>query len=383
MISASVRRRRACSARRRAESRAGRPGNREYRERRRRARGERFGVGVERCRLAAPLDQIRITGVGVSQRSGPDLPDDVRGRADAAGGADAPQIDSQRQLFARPRVLRACRPSQSTRFGRTRERSQWSGTATRRHPRRAAPSAAPNRWSYPRWVAVASSARSAASSSAAGSARASVSALEMRIEHPQRVALEQPQARRLRPASARAVMLVIDDGVGSEPDLVAEEPQPPAELDVLVVGERPLVPAAGIEKHLALHQHRRAAGKQQRRFPSRREPCRRADVMLKTASLEVHGSTAEINQLAVPVENAAADARRALSRGDRQQLGQPVGMDARVVVEKHQVFTGRGAGPDVVGGRESQVRAIADDAGARIGALRPRWSDPRSIRCRR
>ena len=193
--------------------------------------------------------------------------------------------------------------------------------------------------------------------------------LEVRIDHAQRVALDQAQARRLRPASTGAVMLVMDDRVGSEPDLVAEQPQPPAELDIFVVGERPLVPGAGVEKHVARHQHRRAARKQQRRLPPRREPGRIADVMLKAAPFEAHGSATEINQLAVPVENAAADARGLVSCGHGQKLAEPVGMDARVVVEKHQVLAARGACPDVVGGRESEVRTVADDAGARIGAL--------------
>ena len=76
--------------------------------------------------------------------------------------------------------------------------------------------------------------------------------LEQLVEHAQRIALVQPNARRLRPSSRRAMMLVVDDGARREPDVVTEEIQPPAELDVLVVRERPFVPRARVDEHGAI-----------------------------------------------------------------------------------------------------------------------------------
>ena len=56
-------------------------------------------------------------------------------------------------------------------------------------------------------------------------------------QNPKGIALVQSEPRRLRPRARCAVVLVIDDRSRREPHLVAKQPQPPAELDVLVVRE--------------------------------------------------------------------------------------------------------------------------------------------------
>ncbi len=76
-------------------------------------------------------------------------------------------------------------------------------------------------------------------------------------------------------------MLVVDDRTRRQPHLVAQHVQPPAELDVLVVGERTLVPPADLGEHGTIDQHGAAARKQQRLFLRGEAIDRRAVIELK------------------------------------------------------------------------------------------------------
>src|SRR5689334_24322131 len=94
-----------------------------------------------------------------------------------------------------------------------------------------------------------------------------------------------------------------------------------------------------------------------------------ADVDLEPAALTVHYATDKIDGIAVPRENAAGDTGRLPSRGGLHHFFEPSRIDACVVVQKGNILPSRGARPDVVAGREADVRRVPNDTGARIQAL--------------
>ena len=101
---------------------------------------------------------------------------------------------------------------------------------------------------------------------AAGSTRCECGGFIVLVDHRQRIALEKTQPLAERPPRRRAVDPVIGHRRRREDDALAEEIQPPAEIDVLEVGEEILVEAASVEEGRAGEQRGSGAGGQQRSF---------------------------------------------------------------------------------------------------------------------
>src|SRR5262249_25970476 len=125
----------------------------------------------------------------------------------------------------------------------------------------------------------------------------------------QRVALVQKARQVPRQSSGAAVMSVKDPRGAGQSDLVAGEPQAPAQVDVLVVGEVRGIESAEVEIDGARDQHRSAAGEEQVAHPADHLLVNRAaKVLLPGEAVKVDASFDEVDLRSVPVEDHAPDA---------------------------------------------------------------------------
>ena len=189
--------------------------------------------------------------------------------------------------------------------------------------------------------------------------------LEQRIDHPQRIALEGAHARRALGAGS-AVMLVMHHGLRREPDLVAEHPQPPPELDVLVIGKRRLVPTAAGFEDIAAKQHRGAASEQQRTLFEHDFLDRQIVALREAAAFEVDQPAGEVHALACPVDDERTNRGGVAAIRHVHHRVQPIGFDSGVVVQEHQPVAGGDPRAGVVAAGEAQVLPRAHHPHARV-----------------
>ena len=166
----------------------------------------------------------------------------------------------------------------------------------------------------------------------------------------QGVALEQqPRLVGVHRAGGRVVAMV-GDRLGIEHHLVAADPQPPAQIHILEVGEVIVVEAADLQEHLAIDQHRAAVGEQQRLLAGVQPVGGHAKERLRAEAVEVHAAHHEVDRLAIPAQHARGHTGHALvapALGQLDQLRQPIGRGARVVIQQRQVIAaGLPARPD-------------------------------------
>ena len=205
------------------------------------------------------------------------------------------------------------------------------------------------------------------------------------VERAERVALVQPHPRRLRPSRPTC-----RDACGRRPRRartrpgVAQQIQSPAQLDVLVVGERALVPAARRRKNTARSISIAQPQANSSGFSSSaRLSAGRVVVELKPLALKVHRAADEIVLPAGPVEDAARHGGRTPATRGCHQLEQPVGTHTRVVVEKDEVIAGRRGGARLLPAANPMFVPFRMTCARRDRRAASRRSDRRPIRCRR
>jgi hypothetical protein len=187
------------------------------------------------------------------------------------------------------------------------------------------------------------------------------------VNHRQRVALEQPQPLREGDPHVGAVQAMVGNRGRRQHGAVAAQRHAPPEIDVLEVGEEIEIEAAGLDVGVARNQHRSAAGEEQRPFLIVASADRRAEVALPGVPDEGHDARDEVDPLAVPVEDARGDALGLVPLRRRDQLGDPVRVDARVVVQQGDEMSVRPADHVVVRRREAEI------------AIEPVYLDPREL----
>ncbi len=149
---------------------------------------------------------------------------------------------------------------------------------------------------------------------------------------------------------------VVDERGGDVADLVAEQPQAPAEIDVLEEHEVALVEAAGAVEHPGIDHHRRARREEHVGFLVVRGDVGIAGMHLEPVPVERHRRGGEVDLRAVPIEHPAGDAGDAGAALERRDgRSEPLGIGTGVVVEERQVRAGRRLGPAVATAREPEV----------------------------
>jgi hypothetical protein len=160
------------------------------------------------------------------------------------------------------------------------------------------------------------------------------------------------------------VQTVIGDGSGRQYTRIAQQGEPPSEIDILEVRKEVLVEAPSMQKGVPTDQHRSAAREQEGIFCVR-APDRLAEVALPRVTDEGDDATNEVDALARPVQNLRRHGRRVMPLGGGDELAQPRGIDAGVVVEQGHELAGTLAGRRVVGDTESAIAVERKDADLR------------------
>ena len=134
-------------------------------------------------------------------------------------------------------------------------------------------------------------------------------------QRPQRVALHQEALLAGRLGAAGGAVAVIDDGGVLDAHVEADEAQPPAEVDVVVVGEERVVEAAGAMVGVAGHGEGAAVREERVGGAGAVERHRLAVVVLEAARLEADRAAQEVDRAPVPAEDARGGAGRAVGGG--------------------------------------------------------------------
>ena len=189
------------------------------------------------------------------------------------------------------------------------------------------------------------------------------------------VALEQQAPVGVAQQVAGRLRAVADDRPRRRQHAFAARPEPPPEVDVLQVGEVALVEAAGLQEGVAARDHVAAAGEQQFRAFGRHVHFRQrpAVVELEGVAVEGHDAAAEVQALALPVDDAAGQGGHVRGRGaqSRDELGQPVRPRPRVVVDQRQGVGRTALREPVVRGGEPEVDRVLDDLHAGMLGAHP------------
>ena len=191
------------------------------------------------------------------------------------------------------------------------------------------------------------------------------------LDHrPQRVPLHEEALLSGRLGAAGRAVAVVDDRGVLDAHVEARESQPPAEIDVVVVGEERVVEAAGAIVGGAGHGEGAAVREERVGGAGAVERDRLAVVILEAARLEADRAAQEVDRAAVPAEDAGGGAGRPVSGGgDETAYG--VRLDPHVVVEEHEHVAGRGGDAGRVPAGEALVRGERDDADAGVLARDP------------
>ncbi len=155
------------------------------------------------------------------------------------------------------------------------------------------------------------------------------------VDRVQRVARQQIALEPRAVTLHRGVMSVVGERCRDVTDLVAAQPQPPAEVDVLEEHEVALVESTDRAVEIGAHDHGRSGGEQDIGLFLEGTGVGLAGVVLVRLTVEAHPDRRVVEVRAVPVEHLARHAPdRRLRLEDVNSRADPVPMGPRVRVQQ-------------------------------------------------
>ena len=144
--------------------------------------------------------------------------------------------------------------------------------------------------------------------------------------------------------------------IGGHDHTVARQPEPPAQVHILVQGEEIGIEPSQFQKDPPVHQHRPATRKKDL-VPARRLLDGQAQILLQAVAQVMQGGPVVVDAPAFPVQDSRRHAR-CPGRQLLQRGGQPGRFGAHVVVDEGDAGPPRRLSPQVAGLREAVVDSV-------------------------